>query len=381
MVMDMWLILLIVFSLIYIIFHAYIHKGLKNNFVKTTDEKKKVSVIIAARNEEKNIAYCIGSLLKQTYPRELYEIIVVDDHSEDKTVEVVRECMKKFSNIRLASSPPLLPSTSPKKAALATGINIADGEILLFTDADCAVPPEWIERIIRCYDEETGSVGSGVLPPEEKRWLTQIETLDALSYQLIGAGAIGMGKPFLANGANFSYRKELFFKIQGYKNIQELGSGDDDLFLQKLYQKAPKKSIFLQDVKTLVTTLPQNSLRAFIRQRLRWCSKIRAYDWPLRLLAFIMFSYYLFLWAGILAALLAVIPWWISLFPLAIKLACDAMLLRLGMKLVKRPFHGFFFLLAEFLHLLYIPIIGLLGLFGRFSWKKRRFKKGILYEY
>ncbi|MBN2354774.1 glycosyltransferase [candidate division KSB1 bacterium] len=368
-----------VFSFFYILFHCNIHKGLRQNRIHPlTEDVKKVSVIVAARNEEQNIAYCLGSLLKQTYPREYFEVIVVDDHSQDRTKLIVKDCAQKFSNIRMATSPPLLPQTSPKKAAIATGINMAQGEILMFTDADCAVPPNWIELFVECYTEQTGAVASWVLPLESNKLLTRIETLDALAYQLVGAGAIGIGRPFLANGANFSYRRDLFFVVEGFKDIQELGSGDDDLFLQKLYQRNAKKTMFLQDSRAIITTLPNDCWRDFFRQRIRWSSKTMAYSWPLRLLEFYLFSYYILLLASVPLALLRMIPWWIPLISILIKIITDWMLLRRGLKLVRRHCNGFIFFMAELLHLCYVPLIGFLGLMGRFTWKNRRFKKGVL---
>lgn len=105
----------------------------------------KVSVVIAARNEEKNIQACLDGLANQHYPRDRFEVILVDDHSGDRTVQVAEACIRRHPelNFRVHSS-----SASPgKKAALREGLKLASGEIVLTTDADCVPNPGWIRAM------------------------------------------------------------------------------------------------------------------------------------------------------------------------------------------------------------------------------------------
>jgi len=367
-----------VFSLGYLLFHLYIHRGLvPRPPEKTVSWGKKVSIIVAARDEEQHITYCLGSLLKQTYPREWMEIIVVDDHSSDRTGEFARACAAKYSKILVLDAPPVQPGQSPKKAALAAGIAQAHGDFLLFTDADCAVPPKWVELIVRAFESDADVIASWVLPLEEKSLQSQIELLDTLALQLVGASAMQQDRPFLGNGANLAYRRKVYYRAGGFQGINALGSGDDDLMLQKL--AAADEGVrcrFLFDAEAVVTTGINATWKDFFQQRRRWSSKISAYPTPLRLLELSIFCYYLLLLLVIPLAPFSLAPWWLFPPALGLKLLLDARLIRRGLKLVGRPFTWLSFLLASALHLCYIPVIGILSLSGRFTWKGREYRKG-----
>src|SRR5436309_2696283 len=102
----------------------------------------KISVIIPARNEEANIGVLLQALQQQTYPRELFEVIVVDDHSEDDTVAVVKQ-FKEVKLLSVASN----NINSFKKKAIETGITAATNELIVTTDADCRAPADWLQTI------------------------------------------------------------------------------------------------------------------------------------------------------------------------------------------------------------------------------------------
>jgi cellulose synthase/poly-beta-1,6-N-acetylglucosamine synthase-like glycosyltransferase len=368
-----------VFSLGYLLFHLMIRRGLYSRPPeKTVSWGKLVSIIVAARDEEQHITFCLGSLLKQTYPREFMEIIVIDDHSSDRTGEFARACAAKFSKITVLDAPPVEPGQSPKKAALAAGIAHAHGDFLLFTDADCAAPPKWVELIVRAFESDADVIASWVLPLEDNSLPAQIELIDTLALQLIGASAMQQNHPFLGNGANLAYRRRVYFRAGGFQGISSLGSGDDDLLLQKLGTHKDVRCRFLFDAEAAVTTGVNSSWENFFEQRIRWGSKIRAYPGTLRLLEFSVFCYYLLLWLPIPMAIFSLSPWWLFLPALGLKLLLDGLLIRRGLLAVARPFAWPYFILASALHLLYIPVIGIVSLRGRFTWKGREYRKGEL---
>jgi Glycosyltransferases, probably involved in cell wall biogenesis len=142
-------------SIYYVYFITRVRVGLLSlRFAQPKKIKPRISVVVAARNEEKDIEKCLQSLLKQTYPTNSYEIIIVDDGSTDKTASIVKSFSERFANIHLLSL--MFDSEQKigrKPIALAKGIAQASGEIILTTDADCIVPLRWIEIMVNHFEE------------------------------------------------------------------------------------------------------------------------------------------------------------------------------------------------------------------------------------
>jgi glycosyltransferase involved in cell wall biosynthesis len=370
-----------ILSMAYGFFAAWILRGLREIRAPWPGEiVQDVSVIIAARNEEQNLAYCLGTLLKQSYPREKLEILVVDDHSEDDTRTAAERVAAKYPLIKVIPAPPHDSRTAPKKAALAAGIAAASGQVLLTLDADCAAPPRWAEKMSGAITGGVTAAASWVLIPEEKNIFAQIEFLDTLALQLIGAAAIGWEKPFLANGANLAFLRQAFLDIKGYEGFAQMGSGDDDLFLQKLHASGKAKIIFAIDPDAAVTTFPSKSWNDFFQQRIRWSSKASLYPSWVKITEAGAFFYYLALLFGLPLALMLSFPAWIPLLALAAKMTCDGLVMRRGVRMVRRTWNWPPFFLASLLHIAYIPVVGLLGQFGRFEWKGRSYRHGRLEE-
>ncbi len=366
-------------AIAYGLFIVWILQGLRRTRRPWSGETvKKVSVIIAARNEEQNISFSLGTLLKQSHPRASLEIIVVDDHSSDRTRSVAETIAAKFSMIRVLAAPSYSSSIAPKKAALAAGIRAATGEIILTLDADCAAPSSWVEKMSALFADDITAAASWVLIPEEKSLPTQIEFLDALALQLIGAAAIGWGKPLLANGANLAFRRCTFQKIGGYEGFAYMGSGDDDLLLQKLHARGDGRILFNTDPESAVTTLPCKSWQDFFQQRIRWSSKAAFYPAWVKAIEGVAFVHYVALLLGIPLALFLSFPLWVPILTLLCKMGCDYLLLRKGVRMVRRSWSWPGFLGASLLHIAYIPVIGLIGQFGRFEWKGRTYRQGRL---
>ena len=336
-----------------------------------------VTVIVAARDEAPYIQSCLDSLLNQTYPKELYEIIVVDDHSTDGTAAIARRCGRRFPNLRVVAlaSP---GKSSPKKAAIEMGVTLGRGDIILTTDADCQVPSKWIEVMVRHFDERTAAVASWIDIKTSSTLLSKLESLDVFSLSLIGATAIGLGRPVLANGANFAYRRDIFKALRGFAGTDDYGSGDDDLFLQKIGKKSGKKVTFAFAQHAGVKTDANETLKSFLSQRFRWASKAAVYPVPFILLEIVLYVIIFSLVPGIPILLLcqkSVIP---PFFFLLVKLFADFLYLRLGYSKIGRKLNPLYFILAEFFQMSYILIVGIGGLFGSYTWKGRRYFHGKL---
>jgi len=357
----------------YCIFILFIIVGLNRlNAHKYNHYQPFVSVIIPARNEENNIKKSLRALVNQTYPQNLYEMIVVDDLSGDNTNKIVRDFAADHDNITLLSLSHNDSTCSPKKQAIEAGVLHSKGEIIFTTDADCVVPANWIEIMLRYFDKNTGLVASWLLVNPEKSLLSKLESLDSLGLVMVGAASFGLGIPFLANGANLAYRKSLFNNINGFQGINQYASGDDDLLLQKIIKQSKYKAVFAPDYSSIVSTHANHNLKDFLQQRIRWASKSRTYPLPILVFEIIIYLYFLLL--------LFSIPFiFISIFPLLfllIKLILDFILIKIGCKKINRPLPVLHFLLANFFQMSYILIVSIAGLFGKFKWKNRLYAKG-----
>ncbi|HEX2919752.1 MAG TPA: glycosyltransferase [Bacteroidales bacterium] len=228
------LIVFLVFTItaaIQIFYYLYFYLAIST---KKPIEKKvnhePVSIIICARNEEENLRNFLPSILEQDYPA--YEVIVVNDCSEDGTYLVLGEYLKKYQNLRVSTITKDPKFTHYKKFAQFIGIKAAKHELLLFTDADCTpVSKEWIEGIVSNFDDKTNYVlgyGGYLKAPGLLNAYIRNETF-VIAIQYLGMAIRGI--PYMAVGRNLAYRKSEFFNNGGYGLYSHLASGDDDLFI------------------------------------------------------------------------------------------------------------------------------------------------------
>ncbi|MBN2777986.1 MAG: glycosyltransferase [Bacteroidales bacterium] len=252
-------------TIIVFAFSFFLHKP--NNF--PTTQTKFVSVIIACRNEEKNLPKLLESLKNQDYQGG-HEIIIVNDHSSDKSTEIINDLY--FDGLYLFELPRNL---SGKKDALRFGAKNAKGDILLFTDADCIVPKNWITIMSTQLTAQNSDMLCG--PVEFKKTKSFLNGLFRLEFMsLTGSGAAGffINKPFMCNGANFSIRKDIYLKNMDL--IRDDFSSGDDVFLLHQISKTGKAKFLLQSDAIVKTNSPQ-SLKDFFSQRIRWASKTTGY--------------------------------------------------------------------------------------------------------
>ena len=367
----------IVLTSFYSLFILVLHLGLRRLKLKSNNNHQPyVSIIVPARNEAEFISDLLHSLLKQSYPSELYEVIVINDNSQDNTPEIVTSFAREHTNVKLLDLNGAVDRCSPKKLAIALGVSRSKGEILLTTDADCIVPERWLEIMVRNFGEDVGAVMSWLQIRQSNRILGKMESLDSFSLVLIGAGAVGLGVPFVANAANFGYRKKVFEEVNGFAGIEQFVSGDDDLFLLKMRQKTRWQVAFAVEKDACVWTKATNNLQQFLSQRIRWASKGTIYPWSLKLLELVFFSYYL------LIVLLIPVGFFYPkllvpvLLSILVKFLLDYSFIHYGGKIVKRQTSLRRFIITEFFHCFYILVAGIGGTFGHFQWKGRVYHHG-----
>ena len=238
-----------------------------------------ISVIIAARNEEKNIGKLLQSIAAQTYDHDHFEVIVVNDHSEDRTAAIIDSFSGlKIHQLHLNNFILNKDLISYKKKAIETGIAHARGELIVTTDADCEVPSPWLETISTYYEEQSPKmIVMPVKIESQKSLLQKFQALDFMMLQGITAGAVQAGLHSMCNGANLAYTKQAFNAVKGFEGIDTVASGDDMLLMEKMKEKYPQSISYLLSPKVVVNTKPAEGLLSFLQQRIRWAGKTKAY--------------------------------------------------------------------------------------------------------
>ena len=235
-----------------------------------------ITVIIPVRNEANNITQLLDDLSKQTYHQ--FEVIVADDASTDDTAQLVRQYAKGTTFALHLLSLGNERTASPKKRAITQSIQQAKGNLIVTTDGDCRVGPEWLETIAAFYTQTGAKLISGPVTFTKERGL--FDTLQTVEFaSLIGSGACTMlmGYPTMCNGANLCYEKNVFAEVGGFTGVDHLASGDDEFLMHKIASRYPDGVRFLKNAEAIVQTGPHRSWNAFYNQRKRWASKWKAY--------------------------------------------------------------------------------------------------------
>ncbi|MFN0175004.1 MAG: glycosyltransferase [Saprospiraceae bacterium] len=351
-------------------------------FPEGFEPKSIVTVLIPARNEAENIEPCLKSILKGNYPRNLLEIIVIDDFSEDRTAEIVYQLSESLvSCIHLVDHLSAESQFTPnKKKAIEIGVSHAKGEIIVSTDADCLVQKDWLLLIAAAFENpEIQMVCGPVAFHREKNVLQRFQSLDFLGLMgITGAGA-QLGWHSMANGANLGFRKQAFETVNGYEGNAHLASGDDMFLVQKVANHWPRCVLFLKSHGATVKTEAASDWRAFWHQRLRWGTKNATIpNWPLRLSLLTVFLFCWSIWVNLVLALAYAalgIPanfFWVFLFQIIIKAAFDYYFLSEMCRFFNRKDLLRSFLPSFFLHTAYIPLVGTASIFfKKYEWKGR----------
>lgn len=333
-----------------------------------------VSVLIAARNEEKNIAETIEAILAQHYPKELLEVIVVDDHSTDRTGAIIASFEAR--GVKLIQLNETRKLNSYKKKAISEAIAQASGELIVATDADCLMGPDWLRSIVNLYEREGYKlISSPVVYHQEKSYFERLQTLEFLYLIGLGAASIGVGKPSTCNGANLAYRRDVFYELGGFQGIDELASGDDELFLHKVASKYPEAIGFCKSKEAVVYTEAKENLKEFLRQRRRWASKSTKYKE--KKIVVLGVSIWLFNFFLLLNALLGIfLPAFLLVFLVTfmLKIAAEFLFLFPITQFARRSKLLPNLPLLSVLHIFYMVYIGIAGNTGKYHWKGRMVK-------
>ncbi|MDB5110074.1 MAG: glycosyl transferase [Mucilaginibacter sp.] len=367
-----------IFSLLltglYLLVLIYLIRGwanLKQPILKNFTPTTKVTVLIAARNEEERINFTIEDILAQDYPKHLVEVIIVDDHSTDRTTEIILSYASQ--GIKLLQLKEDKPLNSYKKKAIAEAIRISTGDFMVATDADCRMGKQWLSSIVSYYEsEQLVMISSPVTYFEEKSLFENLQTLE-FSYLIgIGAAFIGNKRASTCNGANLAYRKDIFYAVGGFKGIDDLASGDDELLLQKVAERYPGKIGFLKHRDAIVYTHAKHTLQEFLQQRRRWASKSTKYkDKKVVAMAVGIWLFNLSLLVNVCMGFYNVYFFKLVLVQFLLKYAFELAFLVPITSFFKRKKLLALLLMLSPIHIIYFVYVGLMGNTRKYAWKGR----------
>lgn len=370
----MWLFWIIaLFTLIYALLIHHFQKGwnqLSNFSPRPVQEPLPwITLLIPARNEEKNIGALLEALTKQQYPAEKMEVIVINDHSLDRTAAIVRS----FPSVKLID----LQEDSLnayKKRAIEKGIEQASGTLIFCTDADCLPGPSWLSTLVNYYQQhDCAFIAAPVLLENDGSLLGQFQTLDFLVLQGITGAGIQQKTIYMANGANMSYPKKIFEAVGGYQQSSSIASGDDFFLLHKIQEQYPSQIQYVKSAESIIRTPAMPTWSDFIQQRIRWASKSAHYtSWKLKGILLFVGTYNLGLVAALGAGLFFRDILLGALLAFLLKSFFEWPFVKEVAQFFNVPLTWYKFLFFQPIHSFYIVLTGLFSYQKSYTWKDRR---------
>jgi cellulose synthase/poly-beta-1,6-N-acetylglucosamine synthase-like glycosyltransferase len=335
-----------------------------NSIPREDDEEVFISVIIPVRNEEKNIIQLLESLSQQQYKN--FEVIFVDDHSEDKSKQLIEKLNYPFARC-------LVNEGVGKKKALSTGINNSSGQIIVTTDADCSLPSHWLSAINNYFsDPSIMLLIGGVSMHGDASAFSKMQQVEFSSLIGSAASTAALRIPSMCNGANLSFRRSAYEEVNGYEGNFQIASGDDEFLMRKILKHFPNGIRFLADHSAVVRTSVQHSIDAFFAQRIRWAGKWKANNSVHTLIiAFFVLAFQV-------ASVLALVNFFLSgnlLYAglIVMKIILEGIALRKFCHFLKTPWSWTAFLLLQLLYPFYVVTVAVAANFLSYSWKGRSY--------
>jgi cellulose synthase/poly-beta-1,6-N-acetylglucosamine synthase-like glycosyltransferase len=276
----------------------------------------------------------------------------------------------KVRNIILEKSP-----GKGKKAAIAAGVKLAAGKLILTTDADCEMGPNWVTHMVAYYMEHNPKLIVGpVVYQRERSVIQKFFSLDFVSLVASGAGSVGAKHPFMGNGANLAFQQKVFLEADAAMPGKQFASGDDVFLIQHILKTFGHERVhFIKDAEVLVSTATPRNIGEFFWQRVRWGSKARGYRnfWPV-LVSWVVLLFNLLLAAAFAAGFF--LPWFLPIYLLYIllKYLIDLPLLYDFLGFSDKRYLRAFVFPFEFVYPFYIVATAIISIFYKYEWKGRR---------
>ncbi|MCE1188812.1 MAG: glycosyltransferase [Ignavibacteria bacterium] len=364
-----------VLALHYALFTLWIQSGLRKlaGGYKRNVFLRKVSIVIPFRNEQEVIEENLKSIIAQKYPRELMEIIYIDDHSSDASIDIIRNLVTDIS-IKIISLKDLGKGYNGKKAALEAGIRNASGEIIITSDADCRYVEKWVSTMVAMLDANTAYLAGPVMYAGESNTWALMQQYEYAGLVLTGAGFIGNGLPTIAYGANSAFRKEDFIYAGGFAAEIKTESGDDEQIMRLVQARRGGEVSYCYSADAIAYTKPNKTVQQFIHQRNRWASKAGRYGFGLTVL--VLLPIFLFYISIIIAAFQVVFGCSAALLyvltgVLLVKMFGEYLVLNTGKKVFQLSIRFPVLLLTTLIQPIYIVSSTIVGVMRPFIWKGR----------
>jgi cellulose synthase/poly-beta-1,6-N-acetylglucosamine synthase-like glycosyltransferase len=327
----------------------------------------KFSIIVPFRNEAENLPKLLDSFSKLNYPMELFEVILVDDFSN----EVFQVSSFKFEvsvikNVRV--------SNSPKKDAISTAMKVMKTDWIITTDADCVVNENWLLTLDNYVQKNQVSMIAGAVTYNcNNSFFHHFQQLDLASLQGATIGSFGLGKGFMCNGANFAYTKSFFQELNGFEGNDRIASGDDVFLLQKAMAQFHEKVHYLKSENNIVITKPVNDWKSLFHQRVRWASKTGSYQSTFGIgLGLIVFGGNLSWVVGCGLWVVGLDSWFNIVGLFLLKFFVDTVLIyKANSFLTKNRIR--YLVLSSLFYPFFSVIVALYASFGKYEWKGRKF--------
>lgn len=343
---------------------------------------RRLSVIIPVRNEARHIVSLLEDLQQQqlsegtAFPPDCWEVIVVDDDSEDETVALVEKFQSQATySLQLLRCEYCDSSQSPKKRALWKGIQAARGDTIVTTDGDCRVGPYWLSTWMQFFQiHQPALVAGGVTFYQESSWFQRLQTLEFASLIGIGAASIQRKMPITCNGANLAFSREAFKAVNGYEGHWHIPSGDDEFLLHAMFRQFPNRIYFIKSSEVVVKTQAKRRVTAFFQQRKRWAGKWKMHRAGyVAIIATLVFVYHLtFLSIGGYIILGGAHWYWVICL-IFLKVGLEYAFLSSVLKFLKKDLNPLNFMGLQLLYSAYFVLIGIAASMSGYTWKKRKY--------
>jgi cellulose synthase/poly-beta-1,6-N-acetylglucosamine synthase-like glycosyltransferase len=374
--MGVFVTLLILLSLAYGALFVLYAQGwrftLTYNVNKSGPIKNSVSIIIPARNEALLIKACIDSILAQQF-NGTFEIIVINDHSSDQTLDILKTFQHKINIINLEDI--IAPNTTQayKKKAIEIAINQANGDLIMTTDADTIRGPYWLQSMVGFYEANNYKIIAGPVNYISRNSLGNIfQVIDFITMQGVTAGALHYHLGSTCNGANLLYNKKAFQLVGGFAGVNDIASGDDMLLMHKIEKQFPKGAGYCKSKEAIVATYDMENISSFLQQRIRWASKSKHYaDKRVTVVLGAILVYNLLLLTMIVFCVLGKFPAWGGVIIIAFKIMVEQLLVGPTLDFFGHKNRRWWHILLQPIHLVYILVCGILGQVTTYQWKNR----------
>lgn len=387
--MIIWYIISFILALLYIaLMLFYVEQWQNQKEFTTTDISRNttVSIIIPARNESAHILNCLDAVLHQNYPANLYEVIVIDDFSEDDTFALASSIQKH--NLRVFKLAALLADEqetihSYKKKAIEKAIDQSQAELIVCIDADVVMGEKWLRTLVAFYEQtQCLMIAAPVMFNQRPTFTARFQTLDFCGMMVTTAAVVESGNGLMCNGANLAYTRKAFHYVQGFKEVDSFGSGDDVFLMYKIHAAFPGACRFLKSKTATVFTEAQLNTKAFFNQRLRWASKNKHFkdrkiNAQLVIILLtnlsIVFNFFCWMLNLVFSFYDGAVFGYVLLIQLGIKSLADWIYLSTGATFFNRKAMLWWFIPAQVAHIIYISVVGVLGNFSSYQWKGRMY--------